>query len=59
MLNKNNDIAWLQACAADYHLGTNDKGGVVEDLDEIGKLRQRFALVDELEEVDLGGGSVA
>jgi hypothetical protein len=58
MLNKEDNVAWLQGRATGYHSRENDKGDVVEDLDEIGKLGQGFASVDKLEEINLGGGNV-
>jgi hypothetical protein len=47
-------LSGCRGCTTGYRLGKNDKSEVVEDFDEIGKLGQGFASIDELEEVDLG-----
>jgi hypothetical protein len=36
----------------EYHLYTDDAMGVVEDLDELGKLGRGFSSMDNLEKVD-------
>jgi hypothetical protein len=56
MASKEDNIAWLQWRIVEYHTGRVKASQVVEDFDEIGKLGQGFALVDKLEEVDLGRG---
>jgi hypothetical protein len=37
----------------EYHLYTDDAMGVVEDLDELGKLGRGFSSMDNLEKVDI------
>jgi hypothetical protein len=44
---------------AEYRVGRTDASEVVEDFDEVRKLGQGFALVDKLEEVNLGRDGVA
>jgi hypothetical protein len=55
MISKENNIEWL-ASREEYHSAKNDMGGVVEDFNEVGKLRHGFASIDELKEVDIGDG---
>jgi hypothetical protein len=43
----------------EYHSYTDDALGMVEDLDELGMLGQGFSFMDDLEEVDIGGGVVS
>jgi hypothetical protein len=54
MGSKENNIAWLQQCTADYHSQENNRCEVVEDLHEVGKLGLGFSSVDELEAMNLG-----
>jgi hypothetical protein len=42
----------------EYCLYTDDAMGMVEDLDELGKLDQGFSSMDDLEKVDIGDGVV-
>jgi hypothetical protein len=37
----------------------DDAMGVVEDLDELGKLGRGFSSMDDLEEVDIGDGVIS
>jgi hypothetical protein len=53
MASKEDSIAWLQCRTTEYRAGRIGMSEVVEDLDEVGKLGQGFASVDELEEIDL------
>jgi hypothetical protein len=59
MASKEDSITWLQRRMAEYRAGRTGMSKVVEDLDEVGKLGQRFTLVDELEEIDLSKGDVS
>jgi hypothetical protein len=43
----------------EYRSYTDDAMGVVEDLDELGKLGRGFSSMDDLEEVDIGDGVVS
>jgi hypothetical protein len=56
MMNKADDIAWLQQRTKDYRAGKIGLSEVVEDFDDVRKLGYGFASVDELEEVDLREG---
>jgi hypothetical protein len=58
MVSKEGDIDWLVRRADEYRLAKNDISEVVEDFDDIGKLRYGFSPVDELHEVDIGDGAV-
>jgi hypothetical protein len=58
MVTKEGDIDWLVRQAGEYHLAKNDISEVVEDFDDIGKLRYGFSVVDELDVVDIGDGVV-
>jgi hypothetical protein len=42
----------------EYCSSTDNAIGVVEDLDELGKLGQGFSSMDDLEEMDIGDGVV-
>jgi hypothetical protein len=58
MATATRDLEWLSRRMAEYHLSKNDAMGVVEDLDELGKLGQGFSSMDDLEKVDIGNGVV-
>jgi hypothetical protein len=58
MVSKEGDIDWRVRRADEYRLAKNDISEVVEDFDDIGKLRYGFSAVDELHEVDIGDGAV-
>jgi hypothetical protein len=42
----------------EYRSGKNDIGGLVDDLENKGKLGQGFLSVDDLDKVDIGDGKV-
>jgi hypothetical protein len=42
----------------EYCSSTNNAIGVVEDLDELGKLGRGFSSMDDLEEIDIGDGVI-
>jgi hypothetical protein len=52
------DLEWLIRQTTEYHSYTDDAMGVVEDIDELGKLGRDFFSVDDLEKVDIGDGVV-
>jgi hypothetical protein len=54
----NMDLEWLSRRTAEYCSSTGDAIGVVEDLDELGKLGRGFSSMDDLEEIDIGDGVV-
>jgi hypothetical protein len=56
MINK--DLEWFSKRTEDYHSSKDDAMGVVEDLDEIGKLGRGFSSMDNLDKVDIGDGVV-
>jgi hypothetical protein len=43
------DLEWFCRWTAEYHSSKDDAMGVVEDLDELGKLGQGFSSMDDLE----------
>jgi hypothetical protein len=43
----------------EYCSSKDDAMGVVEDLDELGKLGRGFSFMDDLEKVDIGDGVVS
>jgi hypothetical protein len=55
MMSVSKDLEWLSRQTAEYHSYTDDAMGVVEELDELGKLGQGFSSMDDLEKVDIGG----
>jgi hypothetical protein len=58
MMLVSKDLEWLSKWTAKYHPYMDDAMGVVEDLDELGKLGQGFSSIDHLEQVDIGDGVV-
>jgi hypothetical protein len=54
MLKQGKDVEWLRWWTEEYHSTKDDIGGMVDDLDEMGKLGHGFSSMDDLEEVDLG-----
>jgi hypothetical protein len=42
----------------EYHSSKDDAMGMVEDLDELGKLGRGFSSMDDLEKVDIDDGVV-
>jgi hypothetical protein len=54
MMSNSKDLEWLSRRTAEYHSYTNAAMGVVEDLDELGKLGRGFSSMDDLEKVDIG-----
>jgi hypothetical protein len=52
------DLEWLSRWTAEYHSYMDDAMGVVDDLDELGKLGRGFSSMDDLEKVDIGDGVV-
>jgi hypothetical protein len=52
------DLEWLSRQTAEYHSYIDDAMGVVEDLDELGKLGRGFSSMDDLEKVDIGDGVI-
>jgi hypothetical protein len=52
------DLQWLSRQTAEYRSYTNDAMGMVEVLDELGKLGRGFSSMDDLEKVDIGDGVV-
>jgi hypothetical protein len=52
------DLEWLNRWTVEYHSYTDDAMGVVEDLDELGKLGRVFSSMDDLEKVDIGDGVI-
>ena len=59
MLTKEDSLRWLQRCTKKYRSGVKDICESVEDLDNLGKLGQGFASIDELHELDIGDGNIA
>jgi hypothetical protein len=53
MMSVSKDLEWLSRWIAD------DARGMVEDLDELGKLGRGFSSMDDLEEVDIGDGVIS
>jgi hypothetical protein len=54
MVMVNKDLEWLSRRTEEYHSSKDDAMGIVEDLDEIGKLGCGFSSVDDLDKVDIG-----
>jgi hypothetical protein len=58
MTTMNKKIEWLRHCTEEYCSGQNDIGGLVEDLENEGKLGHGFSSVDHLDEVGIGDGMI-
>jgi hypothetical protein len=58
MGSKDDNLEWLRPQTVQYRLAENDTQEVVEDFDEVDKLGQGFVAVDNLEEIDVGDGTV-
>jgi hypothetical protein len=56
MASNEDSIKWLQRRTEQYRSYQSDRGEVVDDFDEVGKLGSGFVPLDDLEEVDLGDG---
>jgi hypothetical protein len=54
MLKQEKDGEWLRRWTEEFCSTKDDIGGMVNDMDEIGKLGHGFSSMDDLEEVDLG-----
>jgi hypothetical protein len=59
MMTASKNLEWLSRQTVEYHSYTDNAMGVVEDLDELGKLGQEFSYMDDIEEVDIGDGVVS
>jgi hypothetical protein len=58
MVAINRDLEWLNRWTTEYCSSTNNTIGVVEDLDELGKLSRGFSSMEDLEEIDIGDGVI-
>jgi hypothetical protein len=58
MVSVSKDLERLSRWKVEYHSYTDDAMGVVEDLDELGKLGRAFSSMDDLEKVDIGDGVI-
>jgi hypothetical protein len=50
----NMDLEWLNRYTSEYCSSADDAIGVVEDLDELGKIGRGFSSMDDLEEIGDG-----
>jgi hypothetical protein len=53
------DLEWLSRRTVEYHSYMDDAMGVVEDLDELGKLGRGISPMDDLEKVDIADGVIS
>jgi hypothetical protein len=58
MMSVSKDLEWLSRRTTEYCSSKDDAMGMVEDLDELGKLGRGFSSMDDLEKVDIGDGVV-
>jgi hypothetical protein len=58
MVTATKDLEWLSRRTSEYHSSRDDATGVVEDLDELGKLGHGFSSMDDLGKVDIGDGVI-
>jgi hypothetical protein len=54
----NKDLEWLSRRTEEYRSSKDDAMGVVEDLDEIGKLGREFSSINDLDKIDIGNGVI-
>jgi hypothetical protein len=52
------DLELLSRLTAEYRSSKDNAMGVVEDLDELGKLGRGISSMDNLEKVDIGDGVI-
>jgi hypothetical protein len=58
MMLVSKDLEWLSRQTVEYRSYTDDAMGMVEDLDELGKLGQGISSMDDLEKIDIGDGVI-
>jgi hypothetical protein len=58
MVIVNKDLEWLSWRTKEYRSSKDDAMGVVEDLDEIGKLGRGFSSINDLDKIDIGNGVI-
>jgi hypothetical protein len=58
MMSVSKDLEWLSRRTVEYYSYMDDAMGVVEDLDELGKLGRGFSSIDDIEKVDIGDGVI-
>jgi hypothetical protein len=58
MMSVSKELEWLSRRTAEYRSYTDDAMGVVEDLDELGKIGRGFSSMDDIEKLDIGDGVV-
>jgi hypothetical protein len=58
MMSVSKELEWLSRQTAEYRSYTDDAMGVVEDLDELGKIGRGFSSMDDIEKLDIGDGVV-
>jgi hypothetical protein len=58
MMSVSKDFEWLSRRTMEYRSNADDAMGVVEDLDELGKLGRGFSSLDDLVKVDIGDGVI-
>ena len=57
MMNKEDNIKWLQKRTEEYRSGKNDIHETIEEFEDMDKLGRGFSSADPLEEIDIGDGS--
>jgi hypothetical protein len=58
MMSVSKDLEWLSRRTTEYRSYTDDAMGMVEDVDELGKLGRGFFSMDDLEKIDIGDGVI-
>jgi hypothetical protein len=59
MMSVSKDLEWLSRMTAEYRSYTDDAIGMVEDLDELGKLSRDISSMDDIEQIDIGDGVIS
>jgi hypothetical protein len=59
MMSVSKDLEWLSRMTAEYRSYTDDAIGMVEDLDELGKLGRDISSMDDIEQIDIGDGVIS
>jgi hypothetical protein len=58
MATTTSDLEWLSSRTVECCSSKDDAVGVVEDLDELGKLGRGFSSMDDIEKVDICDGVI-
>jgi hypothetical protein len=58
MVAATRDLEWLSRRTVEYRSSKDDDMGMVDDLDDLGKLGRGFSSMDDIEKVDIADGVI-